>query len=147
LANFPRLGDLLINQDGDVVFELAFERDGQGRACVFGRVEGVLRLVCQRCLKPMDFAAVATISLGVIESLDEVELLPEQYDPLLVENGPIKPLDLLEDELLLVLPQVPMHTEGSCSMLSTDAGRDDESGVGRSQRQNPFAALAKLKRN
>lgn len=147
LAKFPRLGALLLSQEGDVVFELAFDQDQQGHSCVRGRVEATLRLQCQRCLQPVDFAATAEICLAMIETLGEMALLPEQYDPLLVETGDIKPLDLLEDELLLVLPQVPMHPEGACSTFSTDNGRCDEPGVADSRRQNPFAALAKLKRN
>jgi len=145
LAKFPRLGDLLLDQDGDAVFELRFEMDERGRACVRGRVETSVRLECQRCLEPMVFAATAAISLALVESLDEVELLPDEYDPLLVESGSIKPFDLLEDELLLALPQVPVHLDGSCSAFASADGRPAD---GRSSRpRNPFAVLAKLKRN
>ena len=142
LAKFPRLGALLVDQDGDAVFELRFERDEQRHYCVRGQVEATLRLECQRCLQPMVFTAAARILVALVESLDEVELLPEEYDPLLVENESIKPLDLLEDELLLTLPQVPMHSHGACTVF----GCRDREGDG-SRTRNPFAALAKLKRN
>ena len=147
LAKFPRLGALLLDQDGDAVFELAFERDEQKRSCVRGRVEASLRFECQRCLQQMDFAAATAISLALVDSLDEMALLPEQYDPLLVETGSIKLLELLEDELLLTLPQVPMHTDGSCLVSSpAEAGCDESSDGSGSRKRNPFEVLAKLKR-
>lgn len=148
LAKFPRLGALLLDQDGDAVFELGFEMDEHGRTCVRGRVETSLRLECQRCLEPMVFKATAAISLALVESLDEMELLPDEYDPLLVESGSIKPFDLLEDELLLTLPQVPVHLDGSCSASAFANGEPGEPADGGGPRKrSPFAVLAKLKRN
>ena len=42
-------------------------------------------------------------------------MLPEQYDPLLLDETSIELGSLIEDELTLALPIVPMHEPDECS--------------------------------
>jgi methionyl-tRNA formyltransferase len=72
----------------------------------------------------------------------EAEALPDAYDPLLLETPLIRPRDLIEDELILAVPAVPRHAEGSCAPPAFEAGGEDA----LVERPNPFAALAALKR-
>jgi uncharacterized protein len=141
LTAFSRLGPLLFDPAGeDAAFELRFQRES-GRAVVRGRVHARLQLECQRCRGPMAFDAVSEICLAVVEALGEVERLPEPYDPLLLEAPSLKLVELLEDELLLSLPQVPMHARGQCAAAQT--GEPEEAAT---VKENPFAVLAELKR-
>jgi uncharacterized protein len=66
----------------------------------------------------------------------EREDLLESGDALVVERA-IALGELVEDELLLELPMVPMHAGSECP-----AG---DSASGRTARRNPFAVLEKLK--
>jgi uncharacterized protein len=75
--------------------------------------------------------------------MDEARQLPERYDPLPVSDRLIRPRDLIEDELLLALPQIPMHDPQVCKAMS--AGSDDEVQE-QSGKANAFAVLADLKR-
>lgn len=139
LSSFSRLHALLVDPAGDAEFELKFGREA-GRAVVRGRVQAKLGLECQRCRELMTFAADSELCLAVVEGLEEMELLPEQYDPLLLPAPTVKLAELLEDELLLSLPQVPMHPAGECVPPSSGDGSDAVA------EKNPFAVLAELKR-
>ena len=140
LAAFSRLAPLLVDSAGEATFELGFQREGR-RAVIRGRVQAELQLECQRCRGSMAFVAVSDICLAVVEELDEMQRLPEHYDPLLLEAPTLKLVELLEDELLLSLPQVPMHAPGLCR-----AARGSEAADAVAEDENPFAVLAKLKR-
>lgn len=144
LSALPRLRALLIDTAGDVVYRLAFFRDSGERAVVIGDVDACLSLRCQRCLKAMEHRVNARVELALVAGLDEVERLPDSHDPLLVTDHLIRPLDLIEDELLLGLPQIPRHEPGICraevECLSSPAPATNGGEM------NPFAALAALKR-
>ncbi|QYZ67534.1 MAG: hypothetical protein OI74_09450 [Gammaproteobacteria bacterium (ex Lamellibrachia satsuma)] len=148
LADLPRLRACLMDAEGEVAFDLVFQRDERRRACVQGDLRASLKLECQRCLGPMVLPVDAEISLAFVEGQDEAEALPEQLDPHLVEDGRVKLRDLVEDDLLLALPQVARHSEGDCTMQSADEpSLDPESESGKAERENPFAMLAELKRD
>jgi uncharacterized protein len=140
LEAFSRLAPLLVDVAADAEFELEFQREGR-RAVIRGKVRADLRLECQRCREPMAFTAASDICLAVVEGLDEIERLPEPYDPLMMEAPKLKLMDLLEDELLLSLPQVPMHHPGECTSAQM---RDPVEAT--ATEENPFAVLAELKR-
>ena len=105
-------------------------------------------MTCQRCLEEMKFPVEVPISLVIVETLTEMELLPEDVDPLLAEERAIKPLDLLEDEMLLALPAVPMHDPESCPAARRGGAQSnrDSTGEDPGNAKGPFAQLAELKR-
>jgi uncharacterized protein len=91
----------------------------------------------------MPLSVQSNLALAFVEGIEEAGSLPETLDPVLVENGRINLKDLIEDELLLALPQVAMHPIGECvSQVPEQPPAGDES-----VRENPFAVLAELKRN
>jgi uncharacterized protein len=123
-----------------VVYELRFGRDADGRAIVEGRVTAELRVQCQRCLGTMTLPVDSRFTLAFVRGLDEANALPESYEPAWSEDGLVRPIDLVEDELILCLPAVPLHPEGSCEP-------PPEAGEARSAagRESPFALLASLR--
>lgn len=143
LQDLPRLVDCLADTQGDVRFELKFSRDGQARSCLHGTVDSELHLECQRCLGEMSFVVRSKLALAFVEGLEEAERLPDYLEPQLVENGRVQLKDLIEDELLLALPQVPMHPEDECASglnIETDEKVSADASV------SPFAILAELRR-
>jgi uncharacterized protein len=119
LAELKRLKGLLCDSNGTAEFDLRFCRDEARRMCVTGRVNAVVRVTCQRCLVPMDLELVCAVSLAVVESLNEVERLPDRYEPLLVQDGgTIEPAAIIEDEIILALPLVAMHVPGECTSVT-----------------------------
>lgn len=138
ISKLSRLRDVLVDQEGVAVFELSFEKDGKIVA-VTGLVEADLKLQCQCCLGDISWPVRSEVRLGVVHSLGEADLLPESYDPLLLETGTIPLADILQDELLLAIPAIPQHDR--CGM---DAAVKQEAAP---KRPNPFAALAELKKS
>ena len=150
VSGLSRVVPVLVDQRASVRYRLRFHRDLKRRACVQGEVNAQVRVACQRCLQPLAIKVDAVMSLALVQGLDEAELLPEEYDPLLVDGGRVRLLDLVEDEILLALPQVPKHADGEPCV---DVGRLNEQGVApeaddavpEAEADNPFAVLAQLK--
>jgi len=142
LSSLTRLCALLLDVAGDVAFRLMFFRDEEHRAVLRCEVMATLKLRCQRCLESLERRVDTSVLLGLVSGPGEERGLPEHYDPLLAGDGPIRPRDLIEDELLLALPQVPMHDPGTC----VAGGHEADSAPARTDGTNPFAVLAGLKR-
>jgi uncharacterized protein len=144
LESLPRLRESLVDTQGEVGFTLVFFRGEQHRACVRGKVEATLVLQCQRCLEAMPWPVQSSVSLAFVEGIDEAEILPDALDPVVVEDGLVRLRDLVEDELLLALPQVPMHPLGACG---SQVGAETSPRGIEPVRESPFAVLSELKRN
>ena len=140
LSSFPRLRELLIESAGDASFRLEFLRDVEHRAVLHCEVTAILRLRCQRCLEALDHQVDASIDLALVSGTDEERQLPEQYEPLPVSERLIRPADLIEEELLLALPQIPKHDPVGCAARATETLR------GPKGRTSPFSVLSGLKR-
>jgi uncharacterized protein len=146
LGRMSRLKGYLSSAEGQVEADLRFGVDGDGKPYLKGTIEATVELVCQRCLEPMRQPIRARASLGLVGSEAAAERLPEDYDPLIVGDDPLFLSDIVEDELILALPIVPMHDEDGCSA----AGATSESAVKSDDSpqpvaENPFAVLRKLK--
>ncbi len=104
-----------------------------------------LPLSCQRCLGPVMvgleidqwFRFVATEEIAMTED-DQSE------EDLLVMEPQFDLLAVLEDELLMALPLVPMHDQ--CPVAPTLSAGETEVPELAAQKPNPFAVLAKLKK-
>ena len=103
-----------------------------------------LALQCQRCLTAVvekiqaerDFLFVADEATA--EAMDE-----DSEADVLVISRDFDALSLIEDELILALPLVPRH---EVCPLAVPTAMADEDFDGASERPNPFAALAALKK-
>lgn len=136
----PRLLSLLCNEAGELKVELDFGVDEQRFRTIQGSAAGHVHMTCQRCLKPVEVAAEALFNLAVTLNEDQVKRLPRIYDPLLLEEEEVELLTMIEDELILSLPQFPYHDD--CS-VQTSFGEDET--TQSTDKPNPFSVLAKLK--
>lgn len=144
LKQFERLRALLSDTDGVVRYELHFFRDDSGRACIGGRIQASMRVPCQRCLEPMDIVVHQHPTLAIVQGIDEMDRLPDSLDPLLLESeGRIAPLAVIEDELLLALPQVPRHEAEVCGVSLRDMSTVEDTERAFDDR---FAGLAALRK-
>lgn len=140
LSNLSRLGGFLKEAEGQVQYRLACSRDTQGYGVLSGEVRARVVLTCQRCMGPLDWEIASPLALALVSGLDEARLLPEELDPLLVSREPIRLPDLIEDELLLALPQIAMHEPGDCSPPGgREEGGNGQEGAG--EKVHPFAKL------
>lgn len=139
LSSLPRLVTMLADDRGEARFWLRFMREGR-LPVVQGTVAAELLVQCQCCLKPMALAVDQSFLLGVVESLDAVDTLPDGVEPVLVDGADpgVTVLELIEDELLLALPHVTQH-------LACESVRSDEPVPLTQARERPaFADLASL---
>ena len=136
----PRLRDALASVDGSVRYEIEFGRDEMQVAYVGLKLDAALPLTCQRSLEAYEEQVSIDERLGLISKESEEAALPPGYEPLLTETGEINLADVVEDELILALPVVPMKPgleEKEHVFTAAPPG-----GAG-----NPFAALANLKKD
>ncbi len=144
LQDLARLTSLLNFTGGEAAFTLAFDRDETRRPRVRGRVCAELQLCCQRCLQSMPLAVDLVFQLSPVTGLEEAERLPEEYEPLMLDEHLLHPMDLVEDELILAIPPAPRHTAADCGVDLTDY-RQESAPEAAQQKENPFAPLRVLK--
>ena len=146
IATMSRLCGMLADADGSVQFGLDFGRDSLGISYVDVRAEASLIVVCQRTLEPFALPVSVSTRLGLIRQERDEAGLPPDCEPLLVaEDGRLNPADVIEDELLLALPLVPVNPDSSLPDEVT--GHEPEEDFSDERRsENPFAVLRELKK-
>ncbi len=127
-------------RDVPVSAELRFgyTRAGGSRAlpAVEGRTAVVLPLACDRCLGLLQQAVTAEFEYVFAETEAEAESL-DGYDAWVADERGIRPLDLIEEELLLALPLARTHG-ADCG------GTPGEEDGASAEVQRPFRALGAL---
>lgn len=148
LSRMKRLAKLLVHAQGDATFVAAFRSDIDRRVIIDLQVEAELPLVCQASLEVYDEQVRRRSELAVIDKEYEQEEIPENYEPVLTENGRLAIASLVEDELLLALPQIPRKPGLEVVEYSTGGEMRKSAEPKKRARKNPFAALqGMLKRN
>lgn len=111
------------------------------------QAQAQLPLACQRCLAPVPVALAVDRWFRFV--IDEVTAAAEDEDSdedvLALEPRP-NLRELIEDELLMELPLVPMHETCPQPVVMAAGVIDGAAGAGEPTRKNPFAELAKLKK-
>ena len=79
--------------------------------------------------------------LAVIEHLSEEAELPANYEPVQTEHGRLAIADLVEDELLLALPQIPRKPGLQNVTYSTGGEVVQKVEPPKGVKKNPFAVL------
>jgi len=143
LGDCSRLKQVASAGEGPIEVVLDFEIQPGGRLVIHGNIHGQVVQECQRCLQPAMINLNCEVSIGVVGSEAEAELLPDELDPVIVEDE-LNLIELIEDELLLALPIVPAHEH--CD-LPESVLSDEDHNAAPSKRENPFAVLASLKKD
>lgn len=138
----PRVLDLLDAPEAErtIAFEVSAAKDRQGVIRLNVQVRGEVPMTCQRSLKrymqPIEGGSV----VAPVASEAEAERLPDDLEPKLVPDGRLKLVELVEDELLLALPLVPLDPESRPMATEAEQPTPTESA-------GPFAELARLKKD
>jgi len=148
LASMPRLADALEQPDGDCMFSLAFDRGELDVPYVEVRAQAGLPLLCQRSLQRFVLPVSVVQRLAMVREEGQEDALPEGYEALVLDaDGAIRPLDLVEDELILAIPVVPVDPESEPVEGTWPASSQGDGEKDGATRENPFAVLANLKKN
>ncbi len=149
LARFPRLaafcresGAAADCESRRVAAELAVSQGTDGQWRLDGRVQVVLDAVCQRCLEPLRLDVESDLGAALTGPAGDEEMLEWPAEGMTLA-------ELLEDEIFLAMPRVPVHDDMSeCGELvrrfsdpdaGASTGTSDDSGETR-----PFAGLRDL---
>ena len=144
--DMERLSDSVVSSDDYVNAAVQFVKDSQGLTVFRGNLNVKVTLICQRSNVAFEHPLNVDFCFSPVQGDEELELLPEVYDPVEVdEHGMVNLLQLLEDELILSLPLVPRRAEDDCGVSDEDLtfGKLEP----EHERPNPFAVLKELKRD
>lgn len=149
LSRLPRLADQLLTTAGELdcaVRGVTFDGLHAGQPGLLLRVQGVLRMRCQRCLAAVDVVCdIDRRLLLMVDAADEAawpeeELESDDFDAIPASRE-LSLLSLVEDEVLLALPLVPRHAD--CVLPGTVGA----AGLQQESKASPFAMLADLKKH
>lgn len=166
--DLPRLNDAIIENTGDIHYHLEFDTDILGNRFVSGHIDGRVVLQCQRCMDNFELELSCDISIAFVRNeFQQQQAEDSSYEVFWLNKKELfDPRTLIEDELLLALPQIAMHPESeigkSCDVrvnfLESDEampGLSEPSGTTLSDKvltaseqndDNPFAILKQLKK-
>lgn len=142
VSDLDRLNDLLIADTGSVTVALFFGREGR-LPKIEGTLETELNLCCQNCLQAVVWPVKHSVKLGIVKTIEQANRLPEDFEPLLLNNDTVFLKEIIEDELLLTLPTYPKH-QYDCLALQKDI-KNSDTDTGQVHKKNPFSILANLK--
>ena len=143
VSALERLSDAVVDSDGDVEIDVAFAREGK-RAVIAGSIKATLKLECQSCLQELIWPIALSFKLGVVASSVEADGLEIDCEPLVFNAEKLSLNELIEDEILLALPDYPKHDYDCIPRRSSVDG--DYENDRQTTANNPFSVLAKLKK-
>jgi uncharacterized protein len=144
IKDMQRLGSSLSAHDGEALVQMEFGVDKQGIRFVRGQYTASLMLPCQRCLESFAYKIEGTFLSGIVHTEAEADQLPKNYDPLIAPEGLLILQDIIEDELIISLPIVPMHPMNDCNVkLPLAIGIDEPI---EADKENPFKVIEFLKK-
>ena len=143
-----RFTSAVVAVEAEVPVKVEFLKDAQGLTYFSGKMHSHVQLICQRCNQVLDHSVDTEFCFTPVQGNETNEQvpLPDAYEPVEVDDhGEINLFELLEDELILSLPIVPLHEQEDCPIGQKDLQFGD---IGPEPvRENPFAVLKELKRN
>jgi uncharacterized protein len=145
LAELPRLQARIPGIGGRVHGVVRFGRQGEVAVAEVS-LAGRATLQCQRCMQTMELPIESTSHVGLIFAEADAAAVPEELEPVLARSGNISAGELVEEELLLALPIVPLHEALRDCAVPPAAPLIAEDAV-EQVTQRPFEGLAELLRH
>jgi uncharacterized protein len=88
---------------------LQFRQRGVGRLTATLDLETTVELTCQRCLEPFAQPIAERVELLFVDPGEAGAAIPQDYEPIELDDGRLLPARLIEDELIVAIPFVPKH--------------------------------------
>lgn len=142
-----RVAEICLNESGEVGVDLLFERSEVEEVCMLrGTLTAILQVTCQRCLDQMTLHLTTRPRLILLRAGIVVDDFNDEDETLVVDKA-LALSDLIEEEVLLAMPMIPMHEPEDCSAgkfvsRSISPGPDVEN----QPTTNPFLVLRKRNR-
>ena len=146
LKDLPRVSRELTSTDGEAKGQAQFSRQ-LGHAVADLEVNAAPEVVCQRCMQMMRWPVVVKSRIALVSDYNAADKVPEELEVFLVEGDSLSVRDLVDEEVMLALPHVAKHAEGSeCAdrEMLLPGQEADPFEAGDPQVQKPFAQLGEL---
>jgi uncharacterized protein len=120
-----------------------FDVDELGLVVISGKGSATVMLACQRCTEAFEHKLDLDFQFSPVKNAEAAENLPSYYDAIeLDENGEINLRELVEEELMLVIPLIPRHELEQCQSPSDSVWGELPEEL---DKPNPFDVLKQLK--
>ena len=126
--------------------QLSFRLDDSGRVHVTGECAADAVVACSRCAEDVPVRLRAAVDARLVRSEAEARALIADCDVIVAPDREVSVAALIEDDLLLGIPEVGCDEPEQCRnapSMACPAGAAEATPV----RAGPFAALAALKDN
>lgn len=105
----------VVSRASDEVLKLeasfSFQAGAEGHAQLRLKAAGTVPLVCQRCLEQMLLPVSLDIVLTIVRNDVEASGLADPFDVVLLDSGELDLAQVVEDEVLAILPLAATHPE------------------------------------
>lgn len=136
-AGLARLVEELREPGGDIEFQIKPVAREDAHAAIEVSVVAELKLTCQRCLGALDYSVrskrqIVFVTPALLPEIDD----EDEFADFVPIDSKFELRELIEEEVLLSLPMVPVHDDGKCHAVTADL-KDANVKV------SPFAVLGK----
>ena len=144
-GSLMRLNDAVVRHTDPVKVSLSFYRDQERLPVIDGHCETQVVMQCQRCLNDVTIDISSEFYLGLVHDDEQAKNLPRRLEPVEIdEYGRLDLWEIVEDEVLLNLPDFPMHPPGECQLMQRKTEEEADENI---EKPNPFDVLKQLKQN
>lgn len=113
-----------------------FQSGSEGHPQLHLKAAGTVPVVCQRCLERLVLPVTLDVLLTTVRNDAEAAALADPFDAVMLDSGELDLAQVLEDEVLAILPLAARHPE------MTPCGQAAQRNSGETHR--PLAGLANL---
>lgn len=140
-----RLREIVEDESGVCDVDLALDYTKGVGLKLIGQVSADLNLVCQRCLETFKYAVISEVDIELVREEGQEH---REHDVFTLDSeGALSLIELVEDEILLKIPNVPKHEAMTdCKQDMIDRATEYVPEEDEEEKENPFAVLKNLKK-
>lgn len=144
VAKLGRLSQSIGGNEGYIDAVLTFGKTQLGTACLDVDLSGSVMLECRRTMTPFSYELVVENRLALVTSEAAAQAVEGELDTHVVAPGGLRPQEVVEDELILALPIMPLspaaQAQSTPVVFSTGSAPEED------EKKSPFAALEALRK-
>lgn len=106
VASFARLTEVLYSGAGEVQVDLQGTYDEQKRPLIAAKIDGIVELECQTTFEPISHKIEANVVYCAVAKEEQLANVSEDYEAILMDDGFVDIKEIIEDELILLVPLV-----------------------------------------
>ncbi|MCF6300299.1 MAG: YceD family protein [Proteobacteria bacterium] len=143
LSELTRIPDDLVKKDNTLLnYQIQFLKSTVVLGFAQILIESKLNLICQRSLETFEFPIKLSQNIGFINKREDESVLDMHVNPAWVGDNKVNPKELLEDEILMVIPEFPVKAG---AVVNKRYQLSQEQQTKNVVDDNPFLVLKNLK--